>query len=72
MNRTKNDQETIETLPKFLEGEEIPEGYFDAPDSYKSVKSLKIDIGKLADYARKSGKDGWSLTREEIEMFKHE
>jgi len=41
------------------------------PDPYKSVKSPRVNIGKLAKYAKENAKDGWTLTKEEIEMFEN-
>ena len=64
MNGTK-----VEMIPKFLEGEFIPEDYFEPVDPYKPYTPGKTNIRKLAKYARENGKDGWTLTKEEIKMF---
>ena len=58
-------------IPKFLEGEELPEGYFDPPDPYKPFKSERIKLGELVKYAKEQGKDGWDLTKEEVDRFRY-
>ena len=57
-------------IPKFLEGEPLPEGYFDELNPYVSHPTCKIDLSALGKYVRKTGKkSGWELTKEEIRMF---
>ena len=58
-------------IPKFLEGEELPEGYFDPPDPYKPLKSVRINLRELVKYAKEQGKDGWDLTKEEVDRFRY-
>ena len=57
-------------LPLFMQGEPLPEGYFEPHDPYKSAPSCKVKIGAMAEYARTHGKKCSELTREEFEMFK--
>ena len=56
-------------IPVFLQGEELPAGYFDPPDSYADAPTRKVRIGALVAYARKNGKDGWELTKEDVQRF---
>ncbi len=63
----------VKKIPKFLEGEPLPPGYFDVPDPYSSHPTCKIHLGELGEYMRKTGKkSGWDLTKEEIKMFEYE
>ena len=56
-------------FPKFLDGEPVPEGYFDPPNPYVSAPTRKVDLGALTAYARKNGKNYWELTKEEVQQF---
>ena len=56
-------------LPKFLEGEQIPAGYYEPVNPYVSAPTCKINFGKLVAYAKAHGKTQWDLTKEEILMF---
>ena len=56
-------------IPKFLEGEPLPDGYFKPVNPYVSAPSCKINLGKLVAYAKEKGKTQWDLTKEEIKMF---
>ena len=56
-------------IPKFLEGEPLPKGYFEPVDPYISAPTCKINFGKLAAYAKEHGKTQWDLTKDEILMF---
>ena len=60
---------SITGLPKFLEGEVLPQGYFEPPNPYKEPPTRKINLGELVAYARKNGKKCWDLTKEEIQQF---
>lgn len=44
------------TIPKFFEGESLPQGYFDEPNPYEVHPSCKTDLGALGEYVRKTGK----------------
>ena len=44
-------------IPKFLEGEPLPVGYYDPPNPYESAPSCHVDLPALARYARKVGKE---------------
>ena len=64
-----SEKEENQSIPKFLEGKPLPEGYFDPVDPYKSAPSCNIDLGKLAAYAKKNNKTMWELTADEVKMF---
>lgn len=61
----------LRRIPKFLEGESLPEGYFQPVNPYVSIPTRKINIGKLVAYAKEQGKTQWELTKEEIKMFEY-
>ena len=57
-------------IPKFLEGEPLPDGYFDELSPYETHPTCKINLLALGEYVRKTGKkSGWDLTKEEMKMF---
>ena len=56
-------------LPKFLEGEPLPAGYYDAPNPYVSHTSCNVDLPALARYAKSVGKKLPDLTKEEDKRF---
>ena len=58
-------------IPKFLEGEPLPAGYFEPVNPYISAPSRNIRIGDLASYMKKNGKTMWDLTKDEIKMFEN-
>ena len=64
MNGTK----TLER-PKFLEGVELPNSYYETPDPYKSVLSCNVNLLELSRYARKIRKKLVELTKEEVQQF---
>ena len=57
------------TLPRFLEGEPLPEGYYDQPDPYVSAPSCHVNLPELAKYAKSAGKKLTDLSREEVRKF---
>ena len=63
-----NGTETI-AKPKFLEKEEIPPSYYEAPDPYKSTPSCNVNLLELSRYARRIGKKLVELTKEEVLQF---
>jgi len=63
-----NGTETI-IEPKFLEKEELPPSYYEAPDPYKDAPSCNINLLELSRYARKIGKKLAELTKEEVMQF---
>ncbi len=56
-------------LPKFLEGEELPEGYYDPPDPHREPPKSRYDLRAMIRYAREAGKEVVELTKEEANQF---
>lgn len=56
-------------LPKFLEGEPLPKGYYDPANPYVSSPSCHVDLPALAKYPKKVGKKLTELTKEEVRRF---
>ena len=57
-------------IPSFLEGEPLPNGYFEDPNPYVDHPTCKINFKALGEYIKKTGKkSGWDLTKEEMKIF---
>ena len=56
-------------IPKFLEGESLPHGYFDSPDPYKNPPKSKYNMRAMVNYALKNGKNVTDLTKDEVKPF---
>ena len=56
-------------LPRFLEGEPLPIGYYDCPNPYVNAPSCHVDLPALAKYARQTGKKLTDLTKDEVRQF---
>ena len=56
-------------VPLFLQGEQLPVGYFDPPNPYVDAPTKKVRLGALVAYARENGKSGWELTKEDVKRF---
>ena len=56
-------------LPKFMEGEPLPAGYYDAPNPYAEPPISKYNIRAMGNYAIASGKKISELTKEEASRF---
>ena len=56
-------------LPRFLEGEALPSGYYDTPDPYADPPKSKYNIRAMVNYALKQGKAVADLTKEEAKQF---
>lgn len=57
-------------LPKFLEGETLPEDYYGTRNPYKEPNDWHINLPKLMRYARNKGVPVYMLTKEEVEQFR--
>jgi len=60
---------TTRTIPKFLEGINIPDEYFNTPDPYAEPKPCYFNLSEMVKYAKKIGKDVKELSREEAQRF---
>ncbi len=56
-------------VPLFMEGEELPPGYFDSPDPYKNPPASRYNMRAMVNYALKTGKNVTDLTEEEVRPF---
>ena len=54
----------------FLEGEELPEGYFDPPDPYRSPPPSNFNLRELSSYMRQNNKTIYDMTKDEVNRFK--
>ena len=59
----------IVRIPKFLEGETLPAGYYEAPDPYSNPPKSQYNIRAMVNYARKQGNQVTDLSKEEVEPF---
>lgn len=57
------------TIPKFLEGVDLPDSYYVTPNPYQSVESNHVDLLSMSRYARRHGKKLVDLTEEEVKLF---
>lgn len=64
-----NEQEDAFVLPHFLEGRQLPEGYYDPPDPYKSPPPCPYHLSALVAYAKEKSMAVTDLSREEVEQF---
>lgn len=44
-------------IPKFMEGETLPPGYFDFPNPYKNPPKSRYNMRAMVNYALKNGKN---------------
>ena len=56
-------------IPIFMQNEELPIGYNDAPDPYSLAPKTKYKLRAMVNYARSKGKEVLELTKEEAEQF---
>ena len=56
-------------VPKFLEGEKLPDSYFQAPNPYVESPNSKYNLRAMVNYALKHNKEVVDLTKEEAESF---
>lgn len=57
------------TQPKFMENIPLHPDYFEVPNPYINAPSCYIDLRKMSNYAKQSGKKLTDLTAEEIRKF---
>ena len=68
METTRNGTRAVKN-PKFLEGERLPAGYYDAPDPYSNPPASDYHIRAMVNYAIEHGKEVTDLTKEEARQF---
>lgn len=59
----------IVKIPRFLEGEPLPAGYFDPPNPYIDPPVSKYNLRAMVNYALRIGKKVTELTKEEADQF---
>lgn len=57
-------------IPKFMENESLPKGYFDEPNPYEPMPEREVNLLELSRYAKSVNKKLIELTKEEVEKFK--
>ena len=57
-------------IPKFLDGEPLPDGYFAEPNPYTFLPNRDVNLLEISRYARRVGKKITEMTKEEVEQFK--
>ena len=60
---------SVVKVPKFMEGDTLPEGYYSVPDPYSDPPDSKYNLRAMVNYARENRKKVADLTKEEAEMF---
>ena len=60
---------SIVRIPKFLEGEPLPVGYYDSPNPYADPPVSKYNLRAMVNYALKIGKKVTELTKDEAAQF---
>ncbi len=56
-------------IPRFMEGQPLPEGYNEALNPYKNPPNSKYNLRAMVNYALQAGKKVPELTVEEVEQF---
>lgn len=57
------------SIPKFLDGEPLPDGYFNMPDPYSDPPASAYDIVAMVEYAAKVGKTVPELSKKKHRCF---
>ena len=60
---------SIVKIPKFMEGDMLPDGYNSEPDPYSEPPVSEYNLRAMVNYALSHGKKVTELTREEAERF---
>ncbi len=60
---------SVVKIPKFMEGEPLPEGYFDAPNPYTNPPAAQYNVRAMVNYALEHEKKVTDLTKEEAKQF---
>ena len=57
-------------LPKFLEGEELPQSYYEPQNPYVNAPECPYNLRALGNYLRLTGKNAAEMTKEELNQFR--
>lgn len=60
---------SIIKIPRFLEGEPLPVGYYDPPNPYANPPKSKYNFRAMVNYAQSKGKKVTDLSKEEVRPF---
>lgn len=56
-------------IPRWLEGELLPDGYNEQPNPYAEMPTSKYNLRALVNYALSNGKMVTELSKEEADYF---
>ena len=56
-------------IPRFLEGDALPAGYYDTPDPYADPQKAQYNFRAMVNYALQRGKSVIDLSKEEVQSF---
>ena len=60
---------SVVKIPKFMEGDTFPEGYYSEPNPYSEPPVSKYNFRAMVNYALLHGKKVTDLTKREAELF---
>ena len=60
---------SVVKIPKFMEGEPLPAGYFETPNPYANPPAATYNVRAMVNYAIAHGKKVTDLTKEEANQF---
>ncbi|MBQ9574304.1 MAG: hypothetical protein IJR27_03400 [Synergistaceae bacterium] len=60
---------SVVKIPKFMEGDTLPDGYNSEVDPYSEPPVSKYNLRALVNYALENGKKITDLTKEEANLF---
>lgn len=60
---------SVVKIPRFMEGQPLPQGYNEAPNPYKNPPISKYNLRAMVNYALQKGKKVPELTVEEAKQF---
>ena len=60
---------SVVRIPKFMEGDTLPDEYNSAPDPYSEPPVLRYNLQAMVNYALKHGKKVTELTKDEAGLF---
>ena len=56
-------------IPRFLEGEALPAGYYESPNPYALPPKAQYHFRAMVNYVLRHGKSITELTKEEVKPF---